>query len=520
MRMRVTTGMAMNTYRYNLQNSTSNLTNSRNTVLSQRKFNSFAENPSAATQAWRVRRAQINTASYLKNNTDTYTRFNIAWASLGTASRDLTDLGGRSADIYAASDPTAAGRPALGRVLQQTAESVVQTLNGAKSGENFLFAGDDELYAPFTWENNQLYYRGVNVNAGSVKSPAEAPSWAPKDANGQAADYTDTAALAEAFRKSVVPSSSSNESEQEWIKYYKDTAGTVAQPTTPVPSWAQDADGNAVAKTDDAMAAAFLDSLPEQGADAAEDAWIAYYKQDPAGALKPTVNPEEIWKQANGTDDYGTVKGVSSVAEDPAASAFDRAWAAYLSDQGDVRKLDAMSKEQATIDLGMGLLQDENGKLIDGTYFDRSLPGINMLGYGVDENGDPNNVCMIMVRLGQIYSNCNPDTGSYDYDDPDGKSEKAKTLRAEAMRLLDKLKAGQSNVSGQYVEISAKASFLEQNEDRLTLQRDYLDEQRAELEDVDLAQAISQFSWDYYCYSAALKVGTQLLSQSLIDYMS
>ena len=42
----------------------------------------------------------------------------------------------------------------------------------------------------------------------------------------------------------------------------------------------------------------------------------------------------------------------------------------------------------------------------------------------------------------------------------------------------------------------------------------------AELEDVDLALALQNFSWSYYCYSSALKVGTQLLSQSLIDYMT
>ena len=47
-----------------------------------------------------------------------------------------------------------------------------------------------------------------------------------------------------------------------------------------------------------------------------------------------------------------------------------------------------------------------------------------------------------------------------------------------------------------------------------------LADERAELEDVDLALALQNFSWSYYCYSSALKVGTQLLSQSLIDYMT
>ena len=56
MGMRITTGMAMNTYRYNLQLSTSNFSNAQNTVLTHRKFNSFSDDPSSAIQAWRGRR--------------------------------------------------------------------------------------------------------------------------------------------------------------------------------------------------------------------------------------------------------------------------------------------------------------------------------------------------------------------------------------------------------------------------------------------------------------------------------
>ena len=71
MGMRITTGMAMNTYRYNLQNSTRNMSDSRNSVLTQRKFDSFSDDPSSAIQAWRVRRAMTDTGCYQKNNADT-----------------------------------------------------------------------------------------------------------------------------------------------------------------------------------------------------------------------------------------------------------------------------------------------------------------------------------------------------------------------------------------------------------------------------------------------------------------
>ena len=40
-----------------------------------------------------------------------------------------------------------------------------------------------------------------------------------------------------------------------------------------------------------------------------------------------------------------------------------------------------------------------------------------------------------------------------------------------------------------------------------------------DVEQIDLADAITAFSWDQFCYNSALKVGNQLLSQSLLDYM-
>lgn len=514
MGMRITTGMAMNTYRYNLQKSTANRDNSMNKVLTHRKFNSFAEDPSSAIQAWRVRRAMMSTESYQKNNTDTYTRMNIAWVTMGTIKDKITDPDGRMSDLFAANGPTGSGRRPLGQVINETAESVIQAMNSAKSGEDFIFAGDDELNAPFTWNADRtiLYYRGVNVNAGSVKSPAEAPKWAPKDADGKAVENMDNAALAEAFRDSIP---TETEADIEWAAYYKDPNVTTP-PTSPAPDWVpKDANGDPVGKTDDKLAQAYKDSLPAKDSaeyaqlSSAEKAWVNYYKDDPAGSLRPDEVP--VWAaDTEPRDDFGVPMKVKDILDDPNATEHDKAWAEYYKDQGDVQKLKDMSEEEANIDLGMGLLEDANGKLVPGTYFNRALPGINMLGFGVDKDGDPNNICMILKRLGEIYSACDADTG--DYASPQDEED--------AMRLLNKLKDGVDYISDQYSDIDAKGAFLQQNETRLEMQGDYLAEQRASIEDVDLADAIMGFSWDYYCYSAALKVGTQLLSQSLIDYMS
>ena len=84
---------------------------------------------------------------------------------------------------------------------------------------------------------------------------------------------------------------------------------------------------------------------------------------------------------------------------------------------------------------------------------------------------------------------------------------------------MDKLKAGQEHTTEKWVELDSKSVFLRTNETQLTTQQSDLNEQILNVEQVDLADAITTFFWEQYCYNAALKIGNQLLSQSLIDYM-
>ena len=185
MGMRITTSMMMNTYRYNLQGSTSNLSDARNKVLSQRKFDSYAEDPAAATQAGRIRRAMSSNFDYQDNNSDTYSRFNIASTTMGVVSNKLTDLAGRFSAIRGLNGAIGAGRQPLGKVLLETAETVVQAMNSAKYGDHFVFSGDDEMNTPFTWDGDKLLYRGVNVGAGAVEKPAGVDPSADTDVWGE-----------------------------------------------------------------------------------------------------------------------------------------------------------------------------------------------------------------------------------------------------------------------------------------------------------------------------------------------
>ena len=93
-------------------------------------------------------------------------------------------------------------------------------------------------------------------------------------------------------------------------------------------------------------------------------------------------------------------------------------------------------------------------------------------------------------------------------------------LKEKAFRMLDKLKAGQEKITENWVDLDAQSKFLLTNKERLETQKTNINEEILEVEQVDLAEAIMQFSWEQYCYNAALKIGNQLLTQSLIDYMN
>ena len=539
MNFRITTNMMMNTYRYNLQNATRTRDLSSTKVQTRRNFNSFAEDPAAATHAWRLRRAYSRNENYITSNTEATTRFETAKSAMETIDDKMLNetKGAKAAIKYADNDPTGGARTALGRVLRELGESVIFTMNGAKYGDHFVFSGNDEMNAPFSWseDGKTLYYRGVNVGAGAVKDPSQQPDWGhlvPKD----------------------MPADSLNEDEKAWIKYYQDPDWqTSTPPDSPKPAWAAP---DPAADTD-LIPIKVLDwgplvpkEMPAAGAKGntqADEDWIAYYTKGDMTAPEPaspkpdwadsTMVPldkrdvtdyELAWYEAalNGgqpdpstppgwditTDPYGApLDGDTGVQWDPEnMSTIERAWYAYYNDQADAKKLDAMAAEHEFMDLGMGLQEIEDRDLINSTAFDRSLPGLNMLGYGVDEDGDPKNLALLMKKFDHVLSQV----------DENGTVPEVLGGNQRVIDLLGKFDDVCDFTLKGYTNITTEAKFLTSNTETLESQTLNLNEQIVDLEQVDLADAITQFMWDYNCYNAALKIGTQLLSQSLLDYMS
>lgn len=586
MGFRITTNMSMNTYRYNLQNSTKKLSDARDKVLTQRNFGSYAEDPASATLAFRLRRDYYKTTNYWNNTKDVYSKFNTAWNNLGGVVENLSDATARVASIRGNNGTAGESRKALSIVLRETSESVIHSMN-QQLGDHFIFAGNDGLNVPFSWDGETLMYRGIDVNSGTMEKPsANDPKWlqgldaikqgeqskklmdtdtdiqtwynsvqagAPTQAAGKAADYlkkysdADIASgritandaqkwldyyngkaadkpvdkngkqLAEPDWAEQVANTTAwddNETAQVWYNYYMGISNT--KPDTakyPEPSWIDDLK-NVTEK-----------EMTANGATAEEiavlDDWVKYYKRETPN--KPTLEQSATvtgWGAVDADDPTAYPEGLPKNAEGLTGS--DLEWFNYYDDKRNLARLDAMAKEELYIDLGMGAEESSPNSAVKGSYFNSALSGVDYIGYGVDEDGDPKNLALIMRELADVFETWDEDTQSYNPELARNSAEGLSSgeLEAKAFRLMDKLKAGQEHTTEKWVELDAKSVFLQTNESRLATQASDINEEILNVEQVDLAEAITDFSWQQYCYNAALKIGNQLLSQSLIDYMN
>ena len=477
MGFRITTNMMMNTYRYNLMNSTNRLADSVEKVQTKRNFNSYAEDPAAATQAFRLRRDWYRTQNQIANNKDVYSKFNTAHNNVQGMLDNLINPMEKISIIRGTNGAAGESRQALAQVLRESAESMIQGFN-QQLGDHFVFAGNDGLNAPFEWRGEELYYRGINVNAGGVEKPlAEEPDW-----------LTDV-------KKSAEAAGTWSADAQAWYDYY--TRASDEKPATAEPTWLND-----YATLDGAV------TQEEQG-------WIKYYRRETDKI--PTADEPTTW---GAKDKYGVPENMPSYSSDPT----EQGWIEYYKDQGDLAKLKAMSEEEMYIDLGMGAEENGANNPVRGTYFNSALSALNYTDFGVDEDGDPKNFAILMRQMADVFDTWDEDADPQGFN-PELAKNSAKGLTSneleqKAFRLMDKLKAAQETLTADHVELNARSTFLQTNQERLELQASELNGEIMDIEQVNLADAITNLSWDQMCYNAALKIGTQLLSQSLIDYMN
>lgn len=169
-------------------------------------------------------------------------------------------------------------------------------------------------------------------------------------------------------------------------------------------------------------------------------------------------------------------------------------------DAAEIAQLKAMSEETNYLDLGFGLKTDASGDIIKGTAYNLSNPGIEALGYGKNADGVSQNMVTQLVDMAAELRKEN--------FDPDKLQKMSNQFDKSMSDNLDKI-----------TQLGSTSKFLEDTESRLEDSRINLNEKMAAVESVDMAEAMTEFSWAEYAYNAALKVGNSILSQSFIDFM-
>ena len=85
--IRVTTNSTLRNYKSSLLRASGNVDSAINKVLTQRNFTSYAEDPAAASQAFRIRRAFARNSDYLTNTNSLISKFEAANSAAGTVKK-------------------------------------------------------------------------------------------------------------------------------------------------------------------------------------------------------------------------------------------------------------------------------------------------------------------------------------------------------------------------------------------------------------------------------------------------
>ena len=112
---RLTTNGMLHGYRKNLQNSYKTLGIASEKVQTQRNFLSYAEDPSSATLAFKLRRDFWQTSSHIRNNNEVASTFSQAYSTYDLVQNDVVEYTTKDTWIRALNDPDASGRKALGQ---------------------------------------------------------------------------------------------------------------------------------------------------------------------------------------------------------------------------------------------------------------------------------------------------------------------------------------------------------------------------------------------------------------------
>lgn len=221
---------------------------------------------------------------------------------------------------------------------------------------------------------------------------------------------------------------------------------------------------------------------------------LTYTHQFP-GDANPTEIKLPLKKGANGSYEFDLQPG--------------------LTEMQDIRR--AM-KEQGRIDIGYGTIFDHD------TLLDTFTGGLNLLTGITSDAAASSNVSDqdIIDKLNSSAFAVVAKATQYISDYLNNKPTTADTNAAMDEKLRDvlvEMTGAEQTLSTVYSDLGNKYRLLETTESRLKTKADNLTKQYADKLGADPYEAIMEMYNNNYAYNAALKVGSQLMSSSLFDFV-
>lgn len=171
-----------------------------------------------------------------------------------------------------------------------------------------------------------------------------------------------------------------------------------------------------------------------------------------------------------------------------------------VNDPANEAVLKELSDEKAYVDLGFGMSYDATGKLVSSSAFNYSIPGINVVGYGQTEDGTAKNLIVLAGQMADVLEADSFDREAYE-------------------KLWSQFQTGTESLQDTVTEIGTKSQLLTNTQSRLEAEAISIQEQYNNEVGIQSAEAIMNYSWASYAYNSALKVGTSIISPSLLDFI-
>ena len=170
-------------------------------------------------------------------------------------------------------------------------------------------------------------------------------------------------------------------------------------------------------------------------------------------------------------------------------------------------RLKELSSDKVYVDIGLGMTVDASGNVNDQSAYNKSMPGISYVGYGEDSNGTPQNVCSLLSKIAGVLKGSSSET----------------SLSTSELSTITKYTTAfsttQSKCQAGQTELGNKLKFISSTSDYISSTSTNLSERDNDVEYVDSYDAIEDYYQQLFCYNAALKVGGEILQQSLMDYI-